>query len=132
MTYRSRIFFTTLILGAASPMVSASATPAPNSYPVVQSSALLHGMGNCVRSQICREIFEQLVRRLAERVVDLMADVATKTAEQLYKLLREILQAPDVCDVFYKIDKLEALLKESGIRCAELQREIEAIRALHR
>lgn len=132
---RNRIKIAVAAITLCGTNIPVNALPArsisPTDSAVIQSSTLLRGAIKCARNSKCRKLIAERANRLAKRMRELMTDLAMQSVEQLHELLGEIVEARHNKDVLAKLDRLEALLKAKGIYCAEIQREIEAIRALH-
>jgi len=86
-----------------------------------------HGGICCIRNAQCRDA----IARRAQRVVQIVSELALGGAEAISDLVSEMLEDPHKEDVLKRLDRLERMLKEKGLYTAEIERELHLIRAAY-
>jgi len=118
-------------LFAAVAISPASAADAPTGHspcPQVAASGVVgHGMARCIRNAQCRDA----IARRAQRVVQIVSELALGGAEAISDLVSEMLEDPHKEDVLKRLDRLERMLKEKGLYTAEIERELDLIRTAY-
>jgi len=113
---------------AISPAAAADAQTGHRPCPQVATAGIVgHGMVRCVRSAQCRDA----IARRAQRVVQIVSELALGGAEAISDLVSEMLEDPHEEDVLKRLDWLERMLREEGLYTAEVRREVELIRAAY-
>jgi len=91
------------------------------------SGVVAHGMVRCVRNPQCRDA----IARRAQRVVQIVSELALGGAEAISDLVSEMLEDPHKDDVLKRLDRLERMLKDKGLYTAEIERELDLIRTAY-
>jgi len=113
---------------AISPASAADAQTGHSPCPQVAAAGVVgHGVVRCVRSAQCRDA----IARRAQRVVQIISELALGGAEAISDLVSEMLEDPHKDDVLKRLDRLERMLKEKGLYTAEIERELHLIRAAY-
>jgi len=94
---------------------------------VAAAGVVGHGVVRCVRNAQCRDA----IARRAQRVVQIVSELALGGAEAISDLVSEMLEDPHEDDVLKRLDRLERMLKDKGLYTAEIERELDLIRTAY-